>query len=439
VFDKAFPSGRIVDGLDSSARRRFQQVMRTVTREESLALDAADPLAHKRKAFVLPQGKIYLDGNSLGCLPAHAAGRIARAVSEEWGQSLITSWNRHGWIDLAQRTGDRIARLVGAEQASVLVGDTISVNLFKLMSAALELRPDRRTVVSDTGNFPSDLYIAEGVIRQVDKSHVLRLTAPDEALNAIDDETALVSVTHVDYRTARTHDIAAIVEKAHAHGALVLVDLSHTTGALPIDLTGLNVDFAVGCTYKYLNGGPGAPGFLYVRPDLQEKIQSPLSGWLGHAAPFAFEQSYRPAPGILRQQCGTPPVLSLIALDAALDVFDDVVMKAVQTKAHALCSQFVAHVESFGVAHGLKLAGPRAMSERGSHVSFHAPNGYAIMQALIARGVIGDFRAPDMIRFGFTPLYTSFTETFDAAQILRDILETEAWNRPEFLARKAVT
>jgi kynureninase len=413
--------------------------MRTITREESLALDAADPLAHKRAAFVLPEGKIYLDGNSLGCLPAHAAARIAKAVSEEWGQSLITAWNRHGWIDLARKAGDRIARLVGATPDSILVGDTISVNLFKLMSAALELKPDRRTIVSDTGNFPSDLYIAEGVIRQVGKGHVLILAAPQEVPSAIDDDTALVFITHVDYRTARAHDIAAIVERAHAHGALVLVDLSHTAGALPFDLAGLNADFAVGCTYKYLNGGPGAPGFLYVRPDLQEKIQSPLSGWLGHAAPFAFEQHYRPAPGILRQQCGTPPVLSLIALDAALDVFDDVDMKAVQTKAHALCGQFIAHVESFGAAYGLKLAGPRAMSERGSHVSFHAPNGYAVMQALIASAVIGDFRAPDMIRFGFTPLYASFVEIFDAAEVLRNILATKAWNRPEFLTLKAVT
>jgi kynureninase len=358
---------------------------------------------------------------------------------QEWGQSLITSWNRHGWIDLARNAGDRIARLVGAEAGSVLVGDTISVNLFKVISAALELRPEHRTVISDTGNFPSDLYIAEGVIRQMGKGHALKLAAPEELLSAIDDQTALVSVTHVDYRTARAHDVAAIVQKSHANGALVLVDLSHTAGALPFDLADLNVDFAVGCTYKYLNGGPGAPGFLYVRRELQEKTQSPLSGWLGHAAPFAFEQSYRAAPGILRFQCGTPPVLSLIALEAALDVFDEVDMQALKKKAHALCSQFIAHVESFDAKHGLALAGPRAMEQRGSHVSFQAPNGYAIMQALIARGVIGDFRAPDMIRFGFTPLYTSFTETYDAAEILRGVLETKAWNRPEFLALKAVT
>jgi kynureninase len=385
------------------------------------------------------EGKIYLDGNSLGCLPAHAAARIANAVSEEWGQSLITSWNRHGWIDLTRKSGDRIARLVGAEPGSVLVGDTISVNLFKLMSAALELRPGRKTIVSDTGNFPSDLYIAEGVNRQFGKGHALKLTAPEKVLNEIDGNTALVSITHVDYRTARTHDMAAIVAKAHAQGALVLVDLSHTTGALPFDLAGLNVDFAVGCTYKYLNGGPGAPGFLYVRPDLQEKTQSPLSGWLGHAAPFAFEQSYRPAPGIMRHQCGTPPVLSLIALDAALDVFDDVDMNSVKEKANALCGQFIAHVESFGGEFGLKLVGPRAMDARGSHVSFQAQNGYAIMQSLIARGVIGDFRAPDLIRFGFTPLYARYAEVFDAAEILRDILKERAWNRPEFLAQKAVT
>jgi kynureninase len=413
--------------------------MAAISRQACLALDAADPLASKRAAFVLPEGKIYLDGNSLGCLPTHVIGRIAKAVSEEWGQSLITSWNRHGWIDLARRAGSRIARLIGAEPGSVLVADTISVNLFKLMSAALELAPKRRTIVSDTGNFPSDLYIAEGVIRQMDKGYILKLAAPEDILGAIDGHTALVSVAHVDYRTARAHDIAAIVEKAHAHGALVLVDLSHTTGAMPFDLAGLEVDFAVGCTYKYLNGGPGAPGFLYARPDLQEMIQSPLSGWLGHAAPFAFELSYRPAPGMLRHQCGTPPVLSLIALDAALDVFDNVDMMTVQKKAQALCSHFITHVESFGASYGLRLAGPRETEQRGSHVSFHASNGYAITQALISRGVIGDFRAPDMIRFGFTPLYTSFAEAFGAAEILRDVLESGAWNRPEFLAQKAVT
>ena len=413
--------------------------MTTISRQASLDLDAADPLARKRAAFVLPLGKIYLDGNSLGCLPAHAAARVSIAVSEEWGQSLITAWNRRGWIDLAQRAGGRIARLAGAKPASILVADTISVNLFKLISAALEMRHDRKTIVSDTGNFPSDLYITEGVIRQLDQGHILKLTAPEDILSAIDGHTALVHITHVDYRTARSHDIAPIVERAHDHGALVLVDLSHTTGALPFDLAGLKVDFAVGCTYKYLNGGPGAPGFLYVRPDLHDKIQSPLSGWLGHAEPFAFDLSYRPAPGILRWQCGTPPVLSLTALDAALDLFDDVDMQVVKEKAHSLCSQFIAHVEGFGAEHGLRLSGPRDMRKRGSHVSFHSPNGYAVMQALISRGVIGDFRAPDMIRFGFTPLYTSFAEVFDAAEILRDILETEAWDRPEFLARNAVT
>ena len=409
------------------------------SRQTCQSLDAADPLARKRAAFALPEGKIYLDGNSLGALPAHAAARIEEAVSKEWGQSLITSWNRHGWLDLARESGDRIARLVGAAPGSVMVGDTISVNLFKLMSAALELTPGRKTVISDNGNFPSDLYIAEGVIRQLHNGHFLKLAAPEDVAGAVDSQTALVSVTHVDYRSARTHDIAEIVRKAHSNGALVLVDLSHTTGALPFDLEGLNVDFAVGCTYKYVNGGPGAPGFLYVRPDLQDRIQSPLSGWLGHAAPFAFELSYRPAPGMARLQCGTPPVLSLIALEAALDVFDDVDMGAVRRKAHALCGQFIAHVESFGAAHGLKLAGPREMEQRGSHVSFHAPDGYAIMQALISRGVIGDFRAPDMIRFGFTPLYTSFAEVFDAAEILRDILDTKAWDRPKILARNAVT
>lgn len=410
-----------------------------MNRSDCEALDRADPLAHKREAFSIPEGLIYLDGNSLGVLPKHVPARVMKAAEVEWGQTLIKSWNEHGWFHLPRRIGDRIARLLNAPAGSVIAGDTISVNLFKLLGAAARMNPDRRVILSDSGNFPSDLYVAQGFRDLLDDGYVLKVVEPEQVMDAIDETIAFTMITEVDYRTARLHDMKKVTAKAHAKGALTIWDLAHSAGATPVDLAGANADFALGCTYKYLNGGPGAPAFLYVRPDLQDKVQVALAGWWGHAAPFAFDLDYRPAPGIIRNQCGTQPILSMTALDAALDPWDDVDMGAVRRKSLALCQTFITLIEERCARFGVKVAGPRDMTERGSHVSIHHPQGYAVMQALIAANVIGDFRAPDMMRFGFTPLYTSFADVWNAVDILAGILGTSSWNQPQFLAKKAVT
>jgi kynureninase len=409
------------------------------TRDDCLKLDRDDPLRHCRERFLIPENLIYLDGNSLGVLPRGVTERIIRTAAEEWGKSLITSWNIHGWFELPRRVGDRIGRLVGAPQGTVVAGDTISVNLFKLLGAAVKLRPDRKVILSDTGNFPTDLYMMQGMIDFLGSGHELRLVEPEKLADAITDDVAVVAITEIDYRTSRRHDMRAITAKAHAKGALVIWDLAHSAGALPVDLEGTNADFAVGCTYKYLNGGPGAPAFLYVRHDLQDTITSPLTGWWGHDKPFAFDLDYRPAQGIIRQQCGTQPILAMAALDAALEVWNGVDTAELRRKSLALSELFIERVETLCGAHGVKLAGPRDMKERGSHVSFHCPEGYAVMQALIADGVIGDFRSPDMIRFGLTPLYTRYIDVFDAAERLHRILDERRWDRAEWLIRKAVT
>ncbi len=402
-------------------------------------LDRADPLGSMRERFSIPEKLIYLDGNSLGVLPKSVPPRVSDTVTRQWGGTLIGSWNEHGWFDLPRKVGDRIGRLIGAPNGSVVAGDTISINLFKLLGAAVKLRPQRKVVLSDSGNFPSDLYVAQGLRDFLDAGLELRIVEPEEVLGAIDERVAVVMLTEVDYRSARLHDMAAITAAAHAAGALTIWDLAHSAGALPVDLAGTDADFALGCTYKYLNGGPGAPAFLYVRPGLQDKIAPPLAGWWGHAAPFAFDLDYRPAPGILRNQCGTQPILAMAALDAALDVWDDVDMRVVRAKSMALGKLFIDRAESRCGRHGVRLAGPRSMEERGSHVSLHCPEGYAVMQALIAHGVIGDFRAPDLIRFGFTPLYTSYSEVWDAVKILARILDEKLWDAAQFRARKAVT
>lgn len=410
-----------------------------LTRAGCEALDNSDPLAAKRAAFTIPEGLIYLDGNSLGVLPAHVPARVAEVAERQWGQSLIRSWNEHGWFELPRKVGDRIARLIGAPKGSVVAGDTISVNLFKLLGAAAKLNPSRRVILSDSGNFPSDLYVAQGFRDLMDDGYELKVVAPEEVMDAIDERVAFTMITEVDYRTARLHDMKAVTARAHEKGALTIWDLAHSAGATPVDLAGSGADFALGCTYKYLNGGPGAPAFLYVKPDLQDRVQPPLAGWWGHAAPFAFDLDYRPAPGITRNQCGTQPILSLAALDAALDPWDDVDMNVVREKSIALCQTFINLVEQRCAAHGVTVAGPKDMGRRGSHVSLHHPQGYAVMQALIAADVVGDFRAPDMMRFGFTPLYTSFTEVWDAVEIMARILEKREWDQPQFLAKKAVT
>ena len=390
-----------------------------------------------RAAFDLPEGVIYLDGNSLGPLPKAAAARVARTVTEEWGQMLITGWNKAGWMDQPARIGDRIARLIGGEPGTVVMGDTLSIKVYQALASALELNPTRRVILSDTGNFPSDLYMADGLVRTLGNGYSLRTVAPEEVMDAIDDTVAVTMITEVDYRTGRRHDMAAITAKAHAMGALTIWDLAHSAGALPVDLAGVRADFAVGCTYKYLNSGPGGPAFIYVAPRHADTVRPALSGWLGHESPFAFDLAYRPGRGIERMRVGTPPVLQLAALEAAMDIWDQVDMADLRARSLALTDRFIAGVE--GTCPDLTLATPRDHAQRGSQVSFRHPEGYAIMQALIAEGVIGDFRAPDILRFGFTPLYIGFDEVDRAVDILSRIMATRAWDRPEFKTRAKVT
>lgn len=390
-----------------------------------------------RAAFDLPDGIIYLDGNSLGPLPKAAAARVARTVTEEWGKMLITGWNKAGWMDQPARVGDRIARLIGAEPGTVVMGDTLSIKVYQALASAIELNPTRRVILSDTGNFPSDLYMADGLVRTLGNGYALRTVAPEEVLDAIDDTVAVTMITEVDYRTGRRHDMAAITAKAHAMGALTIWDLAHSAGALPVDLAGVGADFAVGCTYKYLNSGPGGPAFIYVAPRHAETARPALSGWLGHESPFAFDLAYRPGRGIERMRVGTPPVLQLAALEAAMDVWDRVDMADLRARSLALTDRFIAGVE--GTCPDLTLATPRDHAQRGSQVSFRHREGYAIMQALIHQGVIGDFRAPDILRFGFTPLYIGFDDVDRAIEILSRIMATREWDRPEFKMRAKVT
>ncbi|ETD82940.1 kynureninase [Rhodobacter capsulatus] len=387
--------------------------------------------------FDLPAGVIYLDGNSLGPLPRAVAPRVEAAIRAEWGAMLITAWNKAGWMDLPERLGNRIGRLIGAEPGAVTLGDTLSIKVFQALDAALQLRPERRVILSDSGNFPTDLYMAQGLTGLLGQGYQLRTVAPEDVEAAIDETVAVTMLTEVDYRTGRKHDMAALTAKAHAAGALAFWDLAHSAGAVPVDLAGAGADFAAGCTYKYLNSGPGGPAFIYVAPRHAGQVRPVLSGWLGHDAPFAFEPGYRPAPGTARMRVGTPPVLQLAALDAALDVWDGVSMAEIRARSIALTSRFIAAVEAN--CPDLTLVTPRDPQARGSQVSFAHAQGYAIMQALIARGVIGDFRAPDILRFGVTPLYIGEAEIDRAADILTEVMATRAWDRPEFHARAKVT
>ncbi len=387
--------------------------------------------------FDLPEGVIYLDGNSLGPMPKAAAARVAHAVTEEWGKLLIRGWNAAGWMEMPARVGDRIARLVGAEPGSVVMGDTLSIKVYQALASALEMNPSRKVILSDTGNFPSDLYMADGLVRTLGEGYSLRTVAPEEVEAAIGPDVAVLMLTEVDYRTGRKHDMAKLVAKAHAAGALVVWDLAHSAGAIPVHLARDGADFAVGCSYKYLNSGPGGPAFIYVAPRHQDVARPALSGWLGHEAPFAFDLDYRPGSGVERMRVGTPPILQLAALEAALDVWDGVDMDDLRAASLALQDRFIAGVEA--TCPGLVLATPRDHGSRGSQVSFRHAEGYAIMQALIAGGVIGDFRAPDILRFGFTPLYIGAAEVDRAVDILSRIMATRGWDRPEFKARARVT
>jgi kynureninase len=393
--------------------------------------------AATRALFHLPEGVIYLDGNSLGPLPKAAMARVAACVRDEWGDMLITGWNKAGWMDMPARLGDRIGRLIGAEPGTVVLGDTLSIKVYQALASALELNPGRKVILSDTGNFPSDLYMADGLVRTLGNGHELRTVAPEAVEAAIGPDLAVLMLTEVDYGTGRKHDMVSLTEKAHRAGAMVVWDLAHSAGALPVHLAACDVDFAVGCTYKYLNSGPGGPAFIYVAPRLADRVRPALSGWLGHEAPFAFDPDYRPGRGIERMRVGTPPVLQMAALAASMDIWDGVDMAALRARSIALCDAFINRVEA--ACPDLTLASPRDGHRRGSQVSFRHPDGYAIMQALIARGVIGDFRAPDILRFGFAPLYISPEEVASAVAILKEIMDTEAWNRAEFRTRARVT
>jgi kynureninase len=393
--------------------------------------------ARTRAMFDLPEGVIYLDGNSLGPLPKGVAERVARTVTDEWGEMLITGWNRAGWMEMPARIGDRIARLIGAEPGHVVMGDTLSIKVFQALAAVLEMRPDRRVILSDNGNFPSDLYMAEGLCRMLGQGYELQTVAPDAVEAAITDGVAVLMLTEVDYRTGRRHDLPRLTATAHAAGALAVWDLAHSAGATDVAVAAGGADFAVGCTYKYLNSGPGGPAFIYVAPRHAERAVPALSGWLGHEAPFAFDLDYRPGRGIERMRVGTPPVLQLAALDAALDVWDGVETANLRARSLELTDAFIDGVEA--ACPELALATPRAHAERGSQVSFRHPEGYAIMQALIARGVIGDFRAPDILRFGFTPLFIGMDDVERAVGILADVMASRAWDRDEYRRRARVT
>jgi len=393
--------------------------------------------AATKALFHLPEGLIYLDGNSLGPLPLSAPDRVARTMAAEWGEMLITGWNKAGWMAQPTEMGDRVGRLVGAEPGHVVLGDTLSIKVFQALAAALEMRPGRKVILSDSGNFPSDLYMAEGLIAALKQEHELRVVAPEAVAEAIDGDVAVLMITEVDYRTGRRHDMADLTRRAHQAGALAIWDLAHSAGAFPVDVAGGMADFAVGCTYKYLNGGPGAPAFIYVAPRHAGTVNPALSGWLGHEAPFAFDPSYRPGPGIERMRVGTPPVLGLAALDAALDIWDNVDMDALRARSLELTDRFIAGVEA--ACPTLRLATPRDHALRGSQVSFHFADGYAAMQALIGRGVIGDFRAPDIMRFGFTPLYIDLDDVDRAVAIIAEVIGKGLWDRPEYKTRARVT
>ncbi|MEP7130674.1 MAG: kynureninase [Sphingomicrobium sp.] len=407
-----------------------------MTVEEAQQLDAADSLAFARERFRLPDGIIYLDGNSLGALPVAAPDALARTAERQWGENLIASWTKHDWIDWPTQIAAKLAPIVGAMPNELLIADSTSVCLFKLLAAAVRARPARTTILTQRRNFPTDLYVAQGLAEMLGLQ--LKAVEPDEVLAAIDDDTAVVTLTHVDYRSGAFYDMRAVNGAAHAAGALVVWDLSHSAGAIALGLNGTGCDLAVGCGYKYLNGGPGAPAFLFVAERLQDELRSPLQGWMGHAEPFAFDDDYRPVGGIARFLTGTPSILALAALDAGLETFAGIAMRDAAAKSRALSQLFVDEVES-RCGPEVQLASPRDPSQRGSHVVFAHPHGYAVMQALIARGVIGDFRAPDLMRFGFAPLYNRFGEIVRAAEILAEILATREWDQPRFHQRAKVT
>lgn len=395
------------------------------------------PSLLRKEAFHLPEGVIYLDGNSLGPLPRAVTSRLSEVVQDEWGKLLIKGWNAAGWMEQPSRVGDRVARLIGAPKASVVMGDTLSIKVYQAVAAGLKLNPGRKVILSDIGNFPTDLYMVEGLIGTLDQGYRLRTVSPEAVLDAIDETVAVVLLTQVDYRTGRKHDMTELTRCAHAKGAVMIWDLAHSAGALPVDIAGSSAEMAVGCTYKYLNGGPGAPAFIYVRPDLIDRVEPALAGWLGHRAPFDFSDRYEPGVGIERMRVGTPPVLQMSALETALEMWDDVNMTGLRRVSLALQEQFIAEVEAR--LPQLTLASPRDPEQRGSQVSFRFEHGYAAMQALIHMDVIGDFRAPDIMRFGFTPLYIDAADVSEAVDRMARVMDDRLWDNPKFKTRNRVT
>jgi len=391
----------------------------------------------RKDKFDLPAGVIYLDGNSLGPLPKGALARAETVITEQWGQQLIRAWNSAGWMDLPVKVGDRLAPLIGAPEGSVATGDTLSIKVYQALAAALKMRPERKVILSDSGNFPSDLYMAQGLIETIGGDLSLKTPAPEAVLDAIDETVAVVMLTHVDYRTGRLHDMHAITKAAHRAGAVMVWDLAHSAGAMALDLAGCGAEFAVGCTYKYLNGGPGAPAFIYARPDLIQAVEPALAGWMGHDAPFAMDPDYRPARDAERLRVGTPPIVQLSILDAALDVWEGVDLQALRAASMRLSDLFIAEVERRCPA--LILASPRDANQRGSQVSFAFEHGYAAIQALIDLGVIGDFRAPNIMRFGFTPLFLDDDDIRQAAALIERVTRDELWRDAKYQTRSRVT
>ncbi|KJV33657.1 kynureninase [Aquitalea magnusonii] len=415
-----------------------------LTREHCLAADASDELASLRQQFSLPEHVIYLDGNSLGVLPRSAEERSLQVLREEWGEGLIRSWNTAGWFELPRRLGNKLAGLIGAGSDEVVITDTTSLNIFKALAAAIRIQqqaaPQRKVIASERDNFPTDLYMIQGMMDLLQQGYEMRLI--DDSLplaQALDEDVAVLLLSHVNYRTGAMHDMAAVTAQAHRHGALTIWDLAHAAGAVPVDLNACEADFAVGCTYKYLNGGPGSPAFIWVAARHQDRFWQPLSGWWGHSRPFDMAADYQPAQGIRRFLCGTQPILSMALVECGLDATLQTGMTALREKSLALTDLFIQLVEQRCGHHPLTLITPRNHAQRGSHVSYRHPQGYAVMQALIARGVIGDYREPEVLRFGITPLYLRHVDVWDAVETLRDILDGASWDQPQFQQRHAVT
>jgi kynureninase len=408
------------------------------SRDACVARDLSDPLRAFRDRFILPDGVIYLDGNSLGPMPRAAPDVLNRTITQEWGLDLIGSWNSAGWFDMPLRLGDRIGKLLGADRGQTVVCDTTSINLFKALHAAIALRPGRDTIIAEANSFPTDLYIVEGAIDSAGRPMQRRLIGEDGTLDALlDDRVAVVVLSHVDYRSGAILDMEAVTRKIHDAGALVIWDVCHSAGVIELAFDRHAADFMVGCTYKYLNGGPGSPAFIAVAKAHQADARHPLSGWWGHAAPFAFERDFQPDSGIKRFLCGTPPIISLRGIDVALDALEGIELSAIRRKSVALTDLFIARAQA--LLPQLGIVSPRDAALRGSQVSIAFDKGYAVVQAMIERGVIGDFRAPDIMRFGFAPLYIRYADVWDAAEILADCLEKEVWRDPRYDRKLAVT